>query len=827
MLKEEKIRIFKLIFFFTFIVTLVLLPAFLNDRIIVTGDTDDLYYTLPVFEFYGNALKEGDSFLWNSHLFSGFPTYLSQSAGFFDPLNIILFKHLQNIDAYYVRLIIGIVLSLILSYLVGRKFGLSHIASSLIGISYILTFHWRFIGNLLVSNTLFLLPLLFYVYKSFLETDKHKFLWLVLGGVGIGWAFISGNVQFIVYSLTLLGLYSLIYFFWIQEDEKTLKSFLRISIIPLLAIVLIGFVIGLPQILPALEFKNLTIRGDLLDYSLAAQLTVVPGDIIHFLFPDYSYFPYLAPGRKPLHIGVLWFLLSIVGIYTIFKNKLSLIKIRQRKEMMAFFLLFIFALISSIKWSPTFYIMTKLPIYGLFRGPARWMFFGAFFLSILGAYGFDSLREYKPDMILKRIFKFYFTATAFLLSIFVFLNLASHFVLHKLSIFIDSILSSFLYGNFGFTKDPSHYLEAIEKGLLAWKEFNSYGSPQFIIPFLAIIFSSILIYLFIWEKISWDKFRVSVATLVILGFLGIFSAQWQVSISEDVLYYNNQIAERLNLPDKSYRTYTFLTNDGLAKVIKPKFKLTEDELKFAKEFQFISGKPNMHFFSGLYYIDGYDVFLPNEMRKALILLGSGEGAMDETRGLLPEEMIKTLTKNIDILSMMSGKYIVSGEKINISNLKEVDIVYGTEHELPLYIYENRDALPRYYLANNVVSVDSAQFSDLINREGVDFLENTYIKCYPECETNFSSKQDNISIIRERNGEIVLDISVKNNRWMILNESFLPGWYAEIDGIEVVIARANGFYMAILIPEGEHEVRFEYRGLNNELKVLKFLGLVRD
>lgn len=819
----DKTKLFKVALAFTVLVVLVLLPALFGSKLIITGDQDDLYYAIPIFDFYGDALKDGESFLWNPHLFSGFPTYLSQSAGFFDPLNIALFKTFSNLDAYYIRLAIGLILTLIFSYLTGIKFGISPVASFFIGISYLLAFHWRFLGNLLVSNTLFLLPFLLYVYKSFLESDKKGWMWVILGGIGIGWAFISGNAQFTIYSLTLLGLYSLIYYFYIQDDTKTFIRFLKISILPLLIITVIGFIIGLPQILPSLEFSSMTIRNQPLDYTSATHLTIMPGDISLLLFPDYSYFPYITEGRRPMHIGVLWFLLSITGMYYLFKNRLT--EIKKRKEMIAMLILFLFSLLTSIKWSPIFYILNKLPIYGLFRDPARWMFFGTFFLSILGAYGFDSLKEYKENEFLKKTFKAYLFFIAFLSSIFVFLNFAGHFILLKLSLLINSIFSIILYDNFTFTKGNQYYLGAIERGLLAWKEFTSFGSPQFLIPFLAIIFSSILIYLFLWQRITWVKFKLSVVILVTLGFIGVFSAQWQVSMDKEVLSYNNMITNEIDVLN-DHRVYTILMNSEFNKLIEPKFKLTNEELKLMKEFQFISGKPNMHIFSGASYIDGYDIFLPTEMKVALTLLGSENGAEDETRGMSLDDKKRALLKNLDILSMMSGKYVVSGEEIKDERLKKLNTVFATQHNLPLYIYENKEALPHYYLAHKVVGVQSAKFSDLIDGGYSNFIKETYIECDNNCK-NFVSESDSITKVSIGNGNALFNTSTKNDRWLVFNESFLPGWYAEINGIPAEIRRANGFYMAVFVPDGKHEISFEYRGLNNELKILRLLGLVKN
>ncbi len=812
-----------MIIFFVFIVVLALSPSLFGDRVIVTGDTDDLYYYLPVFEFYGEALKSGESFLWNPHIFSGFPTYLSQSAGFFDPLNIVLFKFLPTFDAYYLRLAIGIILALVFSYLVGLKFGISRLSSGLIGMGHVLAFHWRFIGNTMVSNILFLLPFLFYVYKSFLENKKRKWMWPILGGVGLGWAFIAGNAQFILYSLTLVGLYALAHFFWIDGRDKTLKKFAINVVSPLLIIVSLGFLIGLPQILPSLSFSDMTIRSEALDYASATLITLDPGDLLLLLFPDYSYFPYVTGGRKPLYVGAILFLLALASFYAIFRKKKESLEKRTR-EMYTIFGLFVFALIASVKYSPIFYLMSKLPVYGLFRFPMRWMFFGAWFLAILGAYGLDYLKTHRPTGVLKKIYAVYLYFFSLISLGVTFLNFAGAETLSKLSHFIDKFLSKVLYGNFGFLKDPTHYSTAIEKAVFAWKEFTSFSDVPFLLAYLSLTLASVLMFFYVWKNLSWQRFRIYAFSVMAFTFLGVFLALWQVSFDKDNLFYNNVYAQDVVM-DSQYRTYTFLLNEGFDGLIEPKFKLNNEEVKLVKEFQFASGKPNMSIFSGAMYVDGYDVFLTNEMKEMLVLLGSDEGAQDENRGMLSEEREVSLKDNFGVLSMTSGKYLVSGKSIDDKRLEYVKTMYATKEEIPLYLYSNKEALPRYYFPKSVISLSNYGFSDLIENDYTNFTRETYIDCDGVCAEDKLHSSDFFEKTKERNGEFSFTVYTKAGRWFVLNESYLPGWHAFMDGEEVNIHKANALYMAVYVPDGEHEVLFEYRGVYNELKYLKLFGIV--
>lgn len=47
-------------------------------------------------------------------------------------------------------------------------------------------------------------------------------------------------------------------------------------------------------------------------------------------------------------------------------------------------------------------------------------------------------------------------------------------------------------------------------------------------------------------------------------------------------------------------------------------------------------------------------------------------------------------------------------------------------------------------------------------------------------------------------------------WLVLLESFDPGWRAAVDGAAVPVRPANGLFQAIAVPAGTHTVRWAYR-----------------
>jgi hypothetical protein len=68
-----------------------------------------------------------------------------------------------------------------------------------------------------------------------------------------------------------------------------------------------------------------------------------------------------------------------------------------------------------------------------------------------------------------------------------------------------------------------------------------------------------------------------------------------------------------------------------------------------------------------------------------------------------------------------------------------------------------------------------------------------------------------AILEEGTNHIVLRAGApEGGGYLVLMDSYDPGWTAEVDGQDATVLKANGLFRAVRLASGEHVVRFEYR-----------------
>ena len=130
--------------------------------------------------------------------------------------------------------------------------------------------------------------------------------------------------------------------------------------------------------------------------------------------------------------------------------------------------------------------------------------------------------------------------------------------------------------------------------------------------------------------------------------------------------------------------------------------------------------------------------------------------------------------------------------------------------------------------------DEEQAWELISSAKVDFEEEVILESPSDSgnKTCLSSQGGEIKWEEVNPGKIIFQVISPVKGWLVLSDTWYPGWYAAVDGESVDILHANYLFKAVAVLEGEHEIMFEYKPLSFRVGVLLslfscvlFLGLV--
>ncbi|MBI3914833.1 MAG: YfhO family protein [Chloroflexi bacterium] len=125
------------------------------------------------------------------------------------------------------------------------------------------------------------------------------------------------------------------------------------------------------------------------------------------------------------------------------------------------------------------------------------------------------------------------------------------------------------------------------------------------------------------------------------------------------------------------------------------------------------------------------------------------------------------------------------------------------------MWENRNAFPRAFLAHRaeIVADDRA----LARMRQGDF-DPTRLVLLNEGEAmdGLPSTTNEVTITEYEPEHVTLRVETDQPGYLILADSWYPGWEATVDGKPAPIYRADYIFRAVALEPGEHEVVFEYR-----------------
>ena len=190
------------------------------------------------------------------------------------------------------------------------------------------------------------------------------------------------------------------------------------------------------------------------------------------------------------------------------------------------------------------------------------------------------------------------------------------------------------------------------------------------------------------------------------------------------------------------------------------------------------------------------------------------------------------------LKEITLRYLAEAGRFHLRGLSLIDERTGTSesvvvstaghfrlvHSGDVKIYQNLDVLPRAFVVHRarVVEDDEAAVAAMRdesfrpNEEAIlaeappgweawGTLTSSVEPVSPQATLNF----DQVTMISYEPERVIIEADLASEGYLILTDTWYPGWRAYVDGTESSIIRANLLFRAIELLAGQHRVEFSY------------------
>jgi hypothetical protein len=138
--------------------------------------------------------------------------------------------------------------------------------------------------------------------------------------------------------------------------------------------------------------------------------------------------------------------------------------------------------------------------------------------------------------------------------------------------------------------------------------------------------------------------------------------------------------------------------------------------------------------------------------------------------------------------------------------------YRRVHSGDVKVYEVLDTLPRAYVVHQtrLVADDEAALAAMAD-PAYNPAQTAILAAGVELDAPAAGEGiSQVAVASYAPHEIVLQAALDTPGYVVVSDSWYPGWQATVDGTPTPIERANLNFRAVHVPEGAHTVRLVYR-----------------
>lgn len=166
-----------------------------------------------------------------------------------------------------------------------------------------------------------------------------------------------------------------------------------------------------------------------------------------------------------------------------------------------------------------------------------------------------------------------------------------------------------------------------------------------------------------------------------------------------------------------------------------------------------------------------------------------------------QPVISMNESSVKLLTLSGVKYILTPRPID-----KLELVATVSAQPQVLMYKNPKALPHAYLTRNFITVKTY---DQLGKTLVDPDNNAVVLEQKIDLATASGEVGTAVVTTNEDQEVVIQTVSDQPALLVLSDSYFPGWRAEIDGKKTEIMPANLNQRAIIVPKGNHEIKFTY------------------
>lgn len=349
----------------------------LRGELLLPGDSFVQYYPLRLY-LATATLKD---FLWLPHEFLGLPFLGTLQTGLLYPLNWP-YLFLPTPFVFGFNIVFHYTLAALFTFFYLRQLELDRFPAFLGGLVFgAFGFLMAHKGHISMVNAAVWLPLLMLLYEKMRCSLKWNYT--AWSGIVVAIQVFAGHYQICIYTYLVMGLFTAYYVRTVQKGKRL--KFILLCMMPIVW----GSLIALPQLVATQELSRFGLRvGHSYDF-----------------FTEYSFPPFMLPTLLfPFIFGTayggaywgLWNTTEMIGFVGILPLVLSIwgtLKLGRKNLHVRFFaLLALLAFLLALgSYNPLYRLMFFVPVYNLFRVPARHWLEVNLAISILSAFGLHHL----------------------------------------------------------------------------------------------------------------------------------------------------------------------------------------------------------------------------------------------------------------------------------------------------------------------------------------------------------------------------------------------------------------------------------------------------